>query len=218
VKANYDKQDFWALKAKKEGYPARSVYKLEEIDKKFSLLNNMRGSKLNVLDLGAAPGSWSLWLLRRIKNGDFLCACDLKPLSHEFDRGLFDDKNKFFFIHGDFTLEENRTLIASFAPYSLIISDAAPATSGNRSIDTDRSLDLAETVFHFAETLLADGGSLVIKIFQGGRTDDFLKKIRPLFNSVKTFKPRSCRANSFETYIIARRHIRSYDKYKRLLV
>jgi 23S rRNA (uridine2552-2'-O)-methyltransferase len=204
MKANYDKQDFWALKAKKEAYPARSIYKLEEIDKKFSLLAKARGDKVTALDLGAAPGSWSLWILRHFKEADFLCACDIKPLSREFDGGLFDNNNnKFYFIQGDFTVEENRARIASYAPYTLIISDAAPATSGNRSIDTDRSLALAETVFSFAETLLAYGGNLVIKIFQGGRTAEFLKKIRPLFNTVKTFKPEACRANSFETYIVA---------------
>lgn len=204
MKANYDKQDFWALKAKKAGYPARSVYKLEEIDKKFSLFDKIQGGKFAVLDLGAAPGSWSLYALRRLKEGGFLCACDIKALSREFDEGLFDNSNKFFFVQGDFTLNENRERIASFAPYKLILSDAAPATSGNRSIDTLRSLDLAETVFNFAEAMLAPGGGLVLKIFQGGQTDDFLKKLRSFFITVKTFKPQACRANSFETYIIAK--------------
>ncbi|GHU68399.1 hypothetical protein FACS189447_10860 [Spirochaetia bacterium] len=143
--ANYEKLDFWSLKAQKEGYPARSIYKLKEMDEKFGLLK--RGMK--VLDLGAAPGSWSLYVLRKMASwgeaanagrpASALVSIDLAPLSRVYDQGLFDRSN-FFFIQGDMTFPENTESILSHAPYNLVVSDAAPATTGNRSVDTLRPL------------------------------------------------------------------------------
>ncbi|MDR3325161.1 MAG: RlmE family RNA methyltransferase [Spirochaetaceae bacterium] len=197
----YDKNDFWAQKARKEGYPARSVYKLIEIDAKFRLFPKVpAGAPFKVLDLGAAPGSWSLYALRRLGAGGSLCACDLGPLSGSAE-GLFDDA-RFFFLQGDFTTPESRAIIAGRAPFQLVLSDAAPLTSGNRSVDVLRSLDLAENALSIAEQCLESGARLVIKIFQGCGSAEFLKKARLLFDELKTFKPTSCRANSFETYII----------------
>ncbi|MDR2864463.1 MAG: RlmE family RNA methyltransferase [Spirochaetaceae bacterium] len=203
MKAHYEKSDFWAEKARKEDYPARSVYKLREIDKKFKLLGKNANKPFHILDLGAAPGSWSLYVLRHLSGSGFLCACDLKPLSREFDANLFDNTDRFFFLQGDFTQDENHAIIERYAPYGLIISDAAPATSGMRSLDTARSLALSESVLESAQKTLSPAGNLVIKIFQGGESPEFLKKIRLFFNEVKTFKPSSCRSNSFETYVIA---------------
>jgi 23S rRNA (uridine2552-2'-O)-methyltransferase len=99
--SDYKKPDYWSLKAQKEGYPARSVYKLQEMDEKFSLLPRFGGadSPFKILDLGAAPGSWSLYVLRRMAGRGFLAAADLVPLSRQYDRGLFTGKN-FFFIRG----------------------------------------------------------------------------------------------------------------------
>jgi 23S rRNA (uridine2552-2'-O)-methyltransferase len=96
--ADYKKPDHWQLKARNEGYPARSVYKLKEIDEKFGIFK----LAARVLDLGAAPGSWSLYLLRKMKGSGFLAAADLSPLSREFDKGLFDGEN-FLFVQGDIT-------------------------------------------------------------------------------------------------------------------
>ena len=218
---SYSKLDHWALKAQKEGYPARSVYKLKEMDEKFALLKKSRSAKsassgpFRVLDLGAAPGSWSLYLLRKFLNKPggsqgakqynpapfALVAVDLAPLSRACDQGLFD-KPEFIFIQGDFTDSENRGKILSLGPYNLLISDAAPATSGNRSLDTIRSLELAGTALDYARTCLSSGGNLVIKVFQGGDTGDLLKNIRGLFKTGRSFKPQSCRAESFETYFL----------------
>jgi 23S rRNA (uridine2552-2'-O)-methyltransferase len=103
--ADYKKPDHWQLKARKEGYPARSVYKLKEIDEKFRIFKTKR-TQTRVLDLGAAPGSWSLYVLRcfsgKSSHGIFLAAADLSALSREFDGGLFDGDN-FFFVQGDIT-------------------------------------------------------------------------------------------------------------------
>jgi 23S rRNA (uridine2552-2'-O)-methyltransferase len=211
--ANYSKPDYFAIKAQKEGYPARSVYKLKEMDEKFGLLKG-NFSAFRVLDLGAAPGSWSLYILRKIagraKNsgavqvpitGPSLVSVDLSPLSREYDEGLFD-KPKFFYIQGDFTQGEIREEILSHGPFNLLISDAAPSTTGNRSIDTLRSLELAETAVNYAESALVKGGNFVVKVFQGGETGNLLKQIRVLFESGKSFKPQACRNESFETYYL----------------
>jgi len=206
--ADYKKPDYWQLKARKEGYPARSVYKFKEIDEKFGLLN--KRSSVRVLDLGAAPGSWSLYVLRKMagnKNTQgFLAAADLSPLSREFDnipdnRGLFDGSN-FFFVQGDITAADVRGVLLEKGPYSLIISDAAPATTGNHTVDAARSLGLVEEVISYAQSALAAGGSLVVKVFQGGDSAALLKQMRTMFETAKSFKPQSCRSESTETYFI----------------
>jgi len=211
--AEYSKPDHWSQKAQKEGYPARSVYKLKEMDEKFGLVKSTR-SPFRVLDLGAAPGSWSLYILRKLPlKADaletsgakpvepLLVSIDLAPLSRQYDEGLFD-RPDFLFIQGDFTSGMIRETVVSHGPYSLVVSDAAPFTTGNRSVDTLRSLDLAETALHYAETALAKGGNLAIKVFQGGDTGKLLKAIRGLFETGKGFKPQACRAGSFETYYL----------------
>ena len=211
---NYSKPDHFAIKAQKEGYPARSVYKLKEMDEKFGLLHFRKGSSVfRVLDLGAAPGSWSLYILRKFAGtgnagaaqtpsaGPSLVSVDLAPLSRQYDEGLFE-KPEFRFIQGDFTQSEIRKEILSHGPYKLLVSDAAPSTTGNRSIDTLRSLELAETALNYAEAALAKGGNFVVKVFQGGDTGNLLKQIRGLFESGKSFKPQACRTESFETYYL----------------
>jgi len=214
--ADYSKLDHFSLKAQKEGYPARSVYKFKEMDEKFGLLKPGRlkaRPPFKVLDLGAAPGSWSLYVLRKFagpsggqggdqgSGGPSLVSVDLASLSRQYDQGLFD-KPDFLFLQGDFTLPEIREEILSRGPYNLLISDAAPATSGNRTVDTLRSLDLAETALYYAEAALAKGGDLVVKVFQGGDTASLLKSIRGLFETGKSFKPQACRSESFETYYL----------------
>jgi 23S rRNA (uridine2552-2'-O)-methyltransferase len=118
--AGYDKPDFWTLKAKKEGYPARSVYKLEEIVAKFGLMKKT-GSK--ILDIGAAPGSWSLWLLRKLSGQGFLTAVDIQDL------GIASKDSNFRFIKGSILDEAVRRDLRDSGPYSLVVSDAAPSTS-----------------------------------------------------------------------------------------
>jgi 23S rRNA (uridine2552-2'-O)-methyltransferase len=196
--ANYRKPDYWSLKAQKEGYPARSVYKLKEADEKFGLLKN---GPVKVLDLGAAPGSWSLYVLRKTGEAVFLVAADLAPLSRRYDKGLFNAGN-FFFLQGDITDDANRGVLVTKGPFDLLLSDAAPATTGNRSVDTQRSLTLAETVLSYAETALIKGGNVLVKVFQGGDTAVILKRIRELFTFGKSFKPGACRSESFETYYV----------------
>jgi 23S rRNA (uridine2552-2'-O)-methyltransferase len=202
VVANYEKPDHWSLKAQKEGYPARSVYKLEELDRKFGLLRPPGGGRaLRALDLGAAPGSWSLYLLRKLGKRCLLTAVDLSPLSRSFGGGLFEGDNCRF-IQGDMTAPELREAVLDRGPFNLILSDAAPATTGNRSVDGFRSLDLAEAALGYAETALAKDGSFVVKVFQSGETASLFKRIGELFRTAKSFKPQACRRESFETYYV----------------
>jgi len=210
--ADYSKPDHWSLKAQKEGYPARSVYKLKEMDEKFGLIKSGR-THFRALELGAAPGSWSLYILRKLAGqtgkkdgGHSLVSIDMSPLNCAFlnqpqGQGISEGKD-FVFIQGDFTADEIREAILSHSPYNLLVSDAAPATSGNRSLDTLRSLELAETALDYAGAALAKGGNLVIKVFQGGDTGNLLKAIRGSFETGKSFKPQACRAESFETYYL----------------
>jgi 23S rRNA (uridine2552-2'-O)-methyltransferase len=205
--ANYKEADYWQQKAKKEGYPARSVYKLDEIDKKFGLLGGMQPGKykrntvFKILDLGSAPGSWSLYVMRKIITSAFLVSVDISLLSRQFDKGLFNKEN-FYFLQGDICDPAVKQKILSLGPYSLLLSDAAPSTSGNRSLDTARSMELAEAVINYAETALETGGNLLVKIFQGSDTETVLKKIKKLFSVGKSYKPQACRSESFETYYI----------------
>jgi 23S rRNA (uridine2552-2'-O)-methyltransferase len=206
--ADYKKPDYWQQKARKEGYPARSVYKLMEIDQKFNLFNiprslsgNYEKGGLRVLDLGAAPGSWSLYALRKMAGRGFLVSADLSPLSREFDKGLFDGAN-FFFVQGDFTDAVIRETLLVKGPYSTIISDAAASTTGNHAVDAARSLELAETALAYAECALVQGGSLAVKVFQSGDSAALLKKMKTLFETAKSFKPKACRGESVETYYI----------------
>jgi 23S rRNA (uridine2552-2'-O)-methyltransferase len=203
--ANYEKPDHWALKAKKEAYPARSVYKLKELDERFGLLkaghSGLSGGAFRVLDLGAAPGSWSLYVLRKLGSRVFLAAADLFPLSRQYDKGLFGGENCFF-VQGDMTAPETREALLSRGPYRLLLSDAAPATTGSRSVDTLRSMELAEAVLGYAEIALEAGGNMAVKVFQGGDTSEILKRIKLLFKTSKSFKPAACRRESFETYYL----------------
>jgi 23S rRNA (uridine2552-2'-O)-methyltransferase len=204
--SSYEKPDYWSLKAQKEGYPARSVYKLKEIDERFglikSLLKHSQPAKpRKVLDIGAAPGSWSLYVLRAIGSNGMVVGVDLAPVSREFDRGLFDTDN-FVFVQGDITDDTVQKQVLAQGPYDLVLSDVAPATTGNRLLDTLRSFELAEKVLGYAEHGLTTGGNLVVKVFQGKETPQILIRIRSLFKIGRSFKPEACRSESFETYYL----------------
>ena len=191
--SSYAKPDFWALKAKKEGYPARSVYKLMEIDKKFGLIK--QGAR--ILDIGAAPGSWSQWVLQRLAGRGFLAAVDLQDLA------LRASSDNFLFIRGDLYDAVVRERLLAAGPYGLVLSDAAPATTGNRLVDQGGSEAIVEAVIDYAEAALAPGGSMVAKIFQGGAEAELLRRLRGRFATAKGFKPEACRSESFETYLVA---------------
>ncbi|GAB1456364.1 RlmE family RNA methyltransferase [Spirochaetota bacterium] len=197
--SSYEKPDFWSIKAKKDGYPARSVYKLEELDKKFKLLK----PGFSVLDIGAAPGSWTLWVLRRLDASGFLASVDLQPL------GISPSQDNFFFIQGDLYDSTVKTALLAHGPYDLVLSDAAPATSGNRGLDTDRSEALVEAVLDYADEFLKPGGTVIAKLFMGGGQRELLDRMKKTYESARAFKPEACRTESFETYLIGQRKNRA---------
>ena len=187
-----NKPDFYALRAKREGYPARSVYKLEEIQQKYRIIS----PGMKVLDIGASPGSWSLFVLKRLKGAGHLVAVDLESLQ------LKKSHRNFTFFQGDVFSQEIVNKLQQFAPFNCIISDAAPGTTGNRTIDTGRSYSLVEEIITMAKGLLAEGGNLVVKVFQGGDESQLMDLMRRDFAMVKGLKPKACRKESFETYYV----------------
>ncbi len=184
--------DHWTVKAKKEGYPARSVYKLEEMDRRFRLFRP--GDR--VLDLGAAPGSWSLYVCRRLKDRGKVVGVDLKPLS------LPRVPDSLIFRRGDIFAPDTRVFLTDHGPYDAVICDAAPSTTGNRLTDARRSHDLVESVLDLIPGLLAPRGRLVLKVFMGGDEKELLDRIRGSFAEARSFKPRAVRSESFETYFV----------------
>ena len=188
-----DKADFYTQKAHKEGYPARSVYKLEEINSTHKLIKP--GD--SVLDVGAAPGSWTLYTHRVLLKGKGrIVSVDLNPLS------LDPIPPTVTALVGDAFSKEIRTRLVEEGPYDAIISDAAPMTTGNRIVDTSRSEYLAEQVVMLAEEQLKAHGNMVIKIFQGGGEQEVLKRMREIFQKAKAFKPKASRDDSFEVFLI----------------
>ena len=187
--------DYWSRLAKQEGYPARSVYKLQEIDEKFHIL---KGAE-RVLDVGAAPGSWTLYLLRHLSSSTQIVSVDIQPLTLEAPSS---GGKRVTFIQGDITDPKIIQRLANLGPYDGILSDAAPSTMGIRTVDTARSEALVESVLSFLPSLLKTGGFCVVKIFQGTEGERIFQKLKSLFSKVKAFKPRACRSESFEVYYI----------------
>ncbi len=188
-----NRPDHYTDKAKKSGYPARSVYKLEEIQKKHAVLH----SGDTVLDIGAAPGSWSMYASEQVGSQGRVVSVDLKECSIP---GAYQNIEVFT---GDAFAPEIAVHLADRGPYSVVLSDAAPATTGNRTVDTARSAGLAEQCIAAAQQLLQPGGNLVIKLFQGGDEQQILQALRRLFKSAKPFKPKSSRKDSFEVFMVA---------------
>ena len=189
---SYEKPDYWSRKALSEGYPARSVYKLKELDEKFGLLKK----NYKVLDLGAAPGSWTVFVLRTLDGTGHVTSIDLKPLAKSVVGSNLE------FIKGDLYDQEVRDRAMALGPYDSVICDAAPPTTGNRTVDTARSTGLVELAIFYAQTMLKPGGNFAVKIFQGGDQQALLKSMREIFTSARGFKPEACRTESFETYLV----------------
>jgi 23S rRNA (uridine2552-2'-O)-methyltransferase len=187
------KPDYYWRKSKEEGYPARSVFKLEEIQEKHGPVKP--GG--TILDLGASPGSWSLWLLDMLAGRGSVVGVDLNPP----DPRLLGRKS-FRFIQGDFTTEPVLRQIRESGPFGVVVSDAAPQTTGNRMMDTARSAEIVRQVLAICDECLSAGGSCVAKIFQGGEERELREAMRLQFATVRTFKPKASRSDSMETYLI----------------
>ena len=193
MQEQYKHPDFWSRKAFSEGYPARSVYKLEQINEKFRIFTNTS----SVLDLGAAPGSWTTYVLQFLSENGVCASVDLKPL----DPQIHDTRLHFF--QGDMYDKAIFNSVKQLGPFDAVICDAAPATTGNKTVDTSRSVGLVELAIYYATENLKQDGNFVVKIFQDGSQQMLLKKLKTLFKSAKAFKPKASRNSSFETFLVA---------------
>ena len=190
--ARRDRPDHYSKQARREGYSARSVYKLEELQRRFSIL----ADGMRVLDVGAAPGSWSQLTRKIIGRGGSIVAVDLSELG---DLAGYDNVET---ITGDVFDSAIVGRIVEAGPYDAVISDAAPNTSGLRTLDTARSAALVEHVLWLCPQALAPGGNLVAKLFQGGEEQPLLQEIRRDFATGRLIKPKASRDESFETFLI----------------
>ncbi len=184
--------DKWAKKAKEKGYPARSVFKLQEIQEKYKIIK--RGNI--VLDLGASPGSWSKYALNIVGKEGKVIGVDLLPIKIKHPNFIFLQKDVF-------ELEENEFKALEIKKLDVILSDMAPKTTGDRFGDHIRSVRLVERALELAINYLRSGGSFVAKVFEGERLPQLRKQIEKYFKSVKVFKPKSSRKESREIFIIA---------------
>ena len=186
-------RDHYFLKAKQQNYPARSVYKLKEIDAKFKLFQ----PGMRVLDLGAAPGSWSLAASERVGPSGCVLACDMQAVASAFPANVHFVRADVFALPA--TFEE---ALAQHAPFDVVLSDMAPATTGTRFSDQARSFELCCEALKIAARCLKPGASFVVKMFMGPELPEFLAAMRKHFASVKGFKPKSSRAESKETFYV----------------
>ena len=186
----YQRPDAFTKAAKAKGYPARSVFKLEEIDHRVRLLR----AGQRVLDLGAAPGSWSQYAAQRIGPAGKLLAVDLTPINVPLGACAQ-------FSQGDALSLANEDL-ALFAPYDVVLSDMAPKTTGNKDADQARSFELFMRALAIAEALGAAGGAFVGKLFMGEDFTQARDALRAHFTEVKTIRPDGTRASSFEIFLI----------------
>jgi 23S rRNA (uridine2552-2'-O)-methyltransferase len=191
------RKDQYVQQARSSNYRSRAVYKLIEIDAKDQLIKPGQ----TVVDLGAAPGSWSQYVSDRVGKSGLVIAVDLLPM---------EPIAQVRFINGDFT--ENSVYLAcldnlSNRPADLVISDMAPNLTGIRNTDQARSMYLAELVYEFSVRVLRPGGSMLVKMFQGEGADHFRKELINKFQSVMVRKPKASRDDSREFYILAKGYV-----------
>lgn len=186
--------DPYVKAARAAGYRSRAVYKLEEIQKTDRLLK----PGMSVVDLGAAPGGWSQYCARLLQGKGRIVALDILPM---------DALTNVEFIQGDFgsdTVFEQLMAHLGTDKVDLVLSDIAPNMSGMSDVDHLRAMHLVELTLDFAERSLKPGGDYLVKLFQGRDFQPFMQRLRALFETVKTRKPKASRARSPELYVLAR--------------
>ncbi len=190
---NKQRRDIYVRQSKVDGYRARSAYKLIEIDEKFKIFKG----GLSVIDIGAAPGSWSQYLSKVIKNGK-LISIDLKkmePIGNSFQ------------IQGDFTESKIQEEIKNnlSTKVDVVLSDMALNTTGIKNIDSIQTGELCKEAMVFAKEMIKENGYFISKIFMGGTFNEIVAEGKKFFKEVKVFKPKSSRKVSKESFIICRK-------------
>jgi 23S rRNA (uridine2552-2'-O)-methyltransferase len=190
---NKQRRDIYVRQSKVDGYRARSAYKLIEIDEKFKIFKG----GLSVIDIGAAPGSWSQYALKASKSGK-LISIDIKkmePIGNSVQ------------IQGDFTEEKTQEEIKKYIndKVDVVMSDMAVDTTGIKNIDSIQTGELCKEAMSFAKDLIKNNGFFISKIFMGGTFNEIVAEGKKYFKEVKVFKPKSSRKDSKESFIICRK-------------
>jgi len=189
---NKQRRDTYVRQSKVDGYRARSAYKLIEIDEKFKIFKG----GLTVIDIGAAPGSWSQYASKVVRNGKII-SIDLKEMEP------IDNTVQ---IKGDFTKDETQQKIKEFivSKSDIVMSDMAVNTTGIKNIDSIQTGELCKEAMIFSKDIISNGGFFVSKIFMGGSFNEIVQLGKNIFKEVKVFKPKSSRKDSKESFIICK--------------
>ena len=189
---NKQRRDIYVRQSKIEGYRSRAVYKLEEIDKKFKIFKN----GMSVIDLGAAPGSWSQYVSKNIKNGKIV-SIDL------LDFEKIENINQ---IKGDFTNEFYQKMIRDYFgnKVDVVVSDMAVNTTGNKNLDSIYTSELCIKAMNFSVEILKNDGKFISKIFMGSTFNEIVSEAKRIFKENKVFKPLASRKDSKESFIICK--------------
>ena len=189
---NKQKRDIYVRQSKVDGYRARSAYKLIEINEKFKIFQN----EMSVLDIGAAPGSWSQYVSKVVKNGT-LISIDLKKM---------ENIQNSIQIEGDFTDFKTQSKIKNYFKdeINVVLSDMAVNTTGIKNLDAIQTGELCKEAMIFAKDFLSKKGIFVSKIFMGSSFNEIVALGKKIFKEVKIFKPKSSRKDSKESFIICK--------------
>lgn len=192
LKEHFD--DSYVKRAQQEGWRSRAVYKLIEIDEKDHILK----PGMTVVDLGAAPGSWTEYAAKKVGDKGRIIALDILPMDALADVTV---------IQGDFREQEVYDQLVETlgnAQVNLVMSDMAPNISGIKAVDQPRAIYLAELALELADKVLIEGGDLLIKVFTGEGLDPFKQELRKKFKKILIRKPKASRPRSSEIYLLAR--------------
>ena len=189
---NKQKRDIYVRQSKVDGYRARSVYKLIEIDEKFKIFK----SGLSIVDIGAAPGSWSQYVSKVIKNGKVI----------SIDMKLMEPISNTIQIQGDFTKKETQQKIKNIlsSKVDVVMSDMAVNTTGIKNIDSIQTGELCKDAMVFSKDILSKQGFFVSKIFMGASFNEIIELGKKIFKDNRVFKPKSSRKDSKESFIICK--------------
>ena len=190
---NKQRRDTYVRQSKIDGYRARSAYKLKEIDEKFKVFKG----GMQVIDLGAAPGSWSQYVSKVVKNGKIV-SIDLKDI--ELIDGVIQ-------IKGDFTdfLVQDKIKSHLKKKVDAVISDMAVNTTGIKNIDSIQTGELCKEAMNFSKDIISIDGYFISKIFMGATFNEIVAEGKKIFKEVKVFKPKSSRKDSKESFLVCRK-------------
>jgi 23S rRNA (uridine2552-2'-O)-methyltransferase len=183
--------DFYRSRARAEGYVARAIFKLKEVDEKYHLLR----AGQRVLDLGCSPGSWLQYIASRIGPKGLVVGVDATKPAIAIAPPLY-------FVHGEVTSLDLKIITVISPVFDVVVSDMAPKTTGTRQVDQQRSLELAGAAWEWARLLLRHGGHFLAKVFEGPDTNTLVAVLKAEFMTCRLVKPAGSRPASREFYLL----------------